>query len=145
MWNVFPPVHPFACLSSSQSIYQASLPAVFTSPPFHQTLPDLSYGYGELEPSISGICFHGLGEVHFHLVAFCSRRRQMFRQQLLTYSASFFKFQSGTIMEIHHSKHHKTYVTNFNAAMEQYANAEAKGDYAAMIALQVFSYSVHST
>ncbi len=43
-------------------------------------------------------------------------------------------------MEIHHSKHHKTYVTNFNAAMEQYANAEAKGDYAAMIALQVFFF-----
>jgi len=43
---------------------------------------------------------------------------------------------SGTIMEIHHSKHHNTYVTNFNAAMEQYADAEARGDYAAMIALQ---------
>jgi len=58
-------------------------------------LPDLSYGYGELEPSIN-----------------------------------------GNIMEIHHSKHHNTYVGNFNAAMEQYASAEAKGDYAAMIALQ---------
>ena len=44
-------------------------------------------------------------------------------------------------MEIHHSKHHKTYVTNFNAAMEQYANAEAKGDYAAMIALQVVFFT----
>jgi superoxide dismutase len=44
-------------------------------------------------------------------------------------------------MEIHHSKHHNTYVTNFNAAMEQYADAEARGDYAAMIALQVGSFS----
>ncbi len=44
-------------------------------------------------------------------------------------------------MEIHHFKHHKTYVTNFNDAMEQYANAEARGDYAAMIALQVVFFT----
>lgn len=43
---------------------------------------------------------------------------------------------SGEIMEIHHAKHHQTYVTNFNAALEKYADAEAKNDYAAMIALQ---------
>ena len=31
------------------------------------------------------------------------------------------------IMEIHHQKHHNTYVTNFNVAQEKYAEAEAKG------------------
>jgi Fe-Mn family superoxide dismutase len=31
---------------------------------------------------------------------------------------------SGQIMELHHSKHHATYVKNFNAALEQYAEAE---------------------
>ena len=43
---------------------------------------------------------------------------------------------SGEIMQLHHSKHHNTYVTNFNAAMEKYAEAEQKGDVAGMIALQ---------
>ena len=43
---------------------------------------------------------------------------------------------SGEIMQLHHSKHHNTYVTNFNAAMEKYAEAEQKGDIAGMIALQ---------
>ena len=33
---------------------------------------------------------------------------------------------SGEIMQLHHSKHHNTYVTNFNAAMEKYAEARAK-------------------
>lgn len=43
---------------------------------------------------------------------------------------------SGEIMEIHHSKHHNAYVTNFNAALEQYDAAEQKGDFQKMIALQ---------
>merc|ERR1719182_425836 len=43
---------------------------------------------------------------------------------------------SGQIMEIHHSKHHNTYVTNYNATMEAYTDAEAAGDVAKMIALQ---------
>ena len=42
----------------------------------------------------------------------------------------------GEIMALHHAKHHNTYVTNFNIAMEKYAEAEAKGDYATMISLQ---------
>jgi Fe-Mn family superoxide dismutase len=40
------------------------------------------------------------------------------------------------IMEIHHQKHHNAYVTNFNAAQEKYAEAEVKGDYSSMIAMQ---------
>ena len=40
------------------------------------------------------------------------------------------------IMELHHKKHHQAYVTNLNKALEQYAEAEQKGDLAAMINLQ---------
>ena len=43
---------------------------------------------------------------------------------------------SGEIMQLHHAKHHNTYVTNFNVAMEKYAEAELKGDVATMISLQ---------
>ncbi|DAZ92991.1 TPA: hypothetical protein N0F65_011488 [Lagenidium giganteum] len=43
---------------------------------------------------------------------------------------------SGEIMQLHHQKHHQAYVTNYNAALEQYAEAEHKGDHAKMIALQ---------
>jgi superoxide dismutase, Fe-Mn family len=43
---------------------------------------------------------------------------------------------SGQIMEIHHKKHHQAYVNNLNIALEKYADAEAKGDYEAMIGLQ---------
>lgn len=43
---------------------------------------------------------------------------------------------SGKIMEIHHSKHHAAYVANLNKALAQYAEAEEKGDLAAMIGLQ---------
>ena len=38
--------------------------------------------------------------------------------------------------QLHHTKHHAAYVANFNAALAQYADAEAKGDVARMIALQ---------
>ena len=43
---------------------------------------------------------------------------------------------SAEIMELHHSKHHNAYVTNLNIALEKYAEAEAKGDVATMIAMQ---------
>ena len=58
------------------------------------TLPDLPYGYGELEPIIS-----------------------------------------GEIMELHHSKHHATYVKNLNAALEKQDEAEAAHDIESVIAL----------
>jgi len=35
---------------------------------------------------------------------------------------------SGEIMELHHSKHHNTYVTNFNGAIEQLYEAQSKND-----------------
>jgi Fe-Mn family superoxide dismutase len=43
---------------------------------------------------------------------------------------------SGQIMELHHAKHHATYVTNVNKALEQYAEAESKKDLQTMISLQ---------
>jgi Fe-Mn family superoxide dismutase len=43
---------------------------------------------------------------------------------------------SAEIMELHYSKHHKAYVTNLNAALEKYLEAEHRQDVAAMIALQ---------
>ncbi|KAF3765366.1 hypothetical protein M406DRAFT_78195 [Cryphonectria parasitica EP155] len=36
---------------------------------------------------------------------------------------------SGQIMELHHSKHHQTYVNGLNSAIETIGDAEAKGDF----------------
>jgi superoxide dismutase, Fe-Mn family len=43
---------------------------------------------------------------------------------------------SAEIMELHHKKHHQTYVNTFNTLAEQFSDAEAKNDVAKMIALQ---------
>jgi superoxide dismutase, Fe-Mn family len=43
---------------------------------------------------------------------------------------------SAEIMELHYTKHHRGYVTNLNAALEKYHEAETKKDVAQMIALQ---------
>jgi Fe-Mn family superoxide dismutase len=43
---------------------------------------------------------------------------------------------SGQINEIHHKKHHQTYVNGYNTAIEQHAEAEAKGDVLKTIELQ---------
>jgi len=40
---------------------------------------------------------------------------------------------SARIMELHHTKHHATYVTNLNANLEKRDNALAKGDLAAVV------------
>ena len=42
---------------------------------------------------------------------------------------------SGEIMELHHSKHHKTYVDGANTALEKMAEAREKGDFAAITML----------
>ena len=73
-----------------------------TEPVTKYTLPELKYGYGELEPVIS-----------------------------------------SKLLEIHHKKHHNTYVTNLNNALEQFEgirfilNVEAKEnfDYSKMASL----------
>ncbi|KAF2020816.1 manganese and iron superoxide dismutase [Aaosphaeria arxii CBS 175.79] len=43
---------------------------------------------------------------------------------------------SGQIMELHHSKHHQTYVTSLNNFSEQLAEAQHKEDIQSQIALQ---------
>lgn len=43
---------------------------------------------------------------------------------------------SGEIMELHHAKHHAAYVKNLNAALDQYKEAEAKGDLTTMLSLE---------
>uniref|UniRef100_A0A3Q1EHA7 Superoxide dismutase n=1 Tax=Acanthochromis polyacanthus TaxID=80966 RepID=A0A3Q1EHA7_9TELE len=43
---------------------------------------------------------------------------------------------NAEIMQLHHSKHHATYVNNLNVTEEKYKEALAKGDVTAQIALQ---------
>jgi Fe-Mn family superoxide dismutase len=43
---------------------------------------------------------------------------------------------NAEIMQLHHQKHHQAYVTNLNAALEKYEQAEAKEDLDTMISLQ---------
>merc|ERR1712212_446272 len=43
---------------------------------------------------------------------------------------------SAEIMQLHHSKHHQTYVNNYNVAQEKLADAVTKDDAGAIIGLQ---------
>ena len=43
---------------------------------------------------------------------------------------------SEEIMQLHHQKHHAGYVTNLNAALEKYEQAEAKEDLTTLVSLQ---------
>jgi len=43
---------------------------------------------------------------------------------------------SAQIMELHHSKHHQTYVTNLNNALKSYSTASSSNDIPQQIALQ---------
>lgn len=43
---------------------------------------------------------------------------------------------SKEIMDLHYNKHHNTYVTNLNKALQQYEEAQQKNDLAEQIALQ---------
>jgi Fe-Mn family superoxide dismutase len=46
---------------------------------------------------------------------------------------------SGKIMELHHDKHHATYVNSYNDAVEKLADAQAKGDIQSQVALQALT------
>jgi len=53
---------------------------------------------------------------------------------------------SGAIMELHHGKHHATYVKAANTTLEQIDEARAKGDYTRLAALEralAFNLSGH--
>ncbi|PNY10784.1 superoxide dismutase [Trifolium pratense] len=43
---------------------------------------------------------------------------------------------SGEIMQIHHQKHHQTYITNYNKALEQLHDAVGKADASTTVKLQ---------
>jgi len=43
---------------------------------------------------------------------------------------------AGEIMQLHHSKHHQTYVTGLNSTLEQLAEARAKGEFGALGGLE---------
>lgn len=43
---------------------------------------------------------------------------------------------NGDIMQLHHQKHHQTYVTNYNKALEQLDEAINKGDAPTVVKLQ---------
>ncbi|XVF81949.1 hypothetical protein PTKIN_Ptkin16aG0003300 [Pterospermum kingtungense] len=43
---------------------------------------------------------------------------------------------SGDIMKVHHQKHHQTYITNYNKALEQLHEAIEKGDSSTVVKLQ---------
>lgn len=43
---------------------------------------------------------------------------------------------AGEIMELHHSKHHQTYVNGLNGALEQLAEARDKGEFGSLVGLE---------
>nr|KAJ0213138.1 hypothetical protein LSAT_V11C400210000 [Lactuca sativa] len=43
---------------------------------------------------------------------------------------------SGEIMQLHHQKHHRTYITNYNKAIEQLDDAITKGDASTVVKFQ---------
>jgi len=53
---------------------------------------------------------------------------------------------SGEIIELHHDKHHKTYVTEANATLEKLEAARASGDFGSIVGLEktlAFNVSGH--
>ena len=54
---------------------------------------------------------------------------------------SYIKVISAEIMQIHHSKHHQTYVNNLNVVEEKLADAVAKNDVSSVIGWPSFYIS----
>jgi len=101
-------------------------------------LPDLKYDYGELEPVVREL----RGDIHNFRVRYKDLPRsgtKITRHQRNTHTHIHLHIHtqiSAEIMQIHHSKHHATYVTNLNAAQTKLEEALHKGDVTSQIALQ---------
>jgi superoxide dismutase len=98
-------------------------------------LPDLPYAHSALEPVISGRLTSTLHSTCAVPHAFpVHNALNILRNALALLHAT--PMLPGEIMELHHKKHHATYVTNLNKALEEYAEAESKQDLQKMISLQ---------
>jgi superoxide dismutase len=56
--------------------------------------------------------------------------------QSRSYAKALEPYINGDIMEIHHSKHHQTYVNNYNAAEEKLSSAFQANDLTQQLTLQ---------
>ena len=102
----------------------------FSTAPHVYTLPELPYAYSALEPVISGEIMQAHSQFisdKFDCTAVTSKSTSG-RPPSPRFSLYF--------AQIHHAKHHQAYVTNLNAALQQYAEAQQKNDMQKMIALQ---------
>lgn len=92
------------------------------------TLPDLPYDYDALQcaciltTNLLVVCF-----VVFYING---------RLHSPSFQFSLVAVISAETMEIHHSKHHNTYVTNLNVALEKLDTAVSAGDVSGIIGLQ---------
>jgi Fe-Mn family superoxide dismutase len=90
--------------------------AAAAAAPVAAKLPDMPYGYGELEPVIAG------GKEHYIPSPRCTRDAGEIAQ--LSCLCVFVRVSE--IMELHHKKHHQAYVTNYNIALEKLADATVR-------------------
>ena len=93
-------------------------------------LPDLPYDFGALQPVVSGEIMQARG-----LTSPAGGFGQACKPRPDTPDCGPAHLRR-CLHQLHHSKHHNAYVTNYNTALQQYAEAEQKGDIARMIALQ---------
>ncbi|XP_031583547.2 superoxide dismutase [Mn], mitochondrial [Oreochromis aureus] len=72
-----------------------------------------------------------------HTISKVAASRQKHTLPDLTYDYGALEpYVSAEIMQLHHSKHHATYVNNLNVTEEKYQEALAKGDVTTQVALQ---------
>lgn len=110
-------INSAAAKESGQGVRTFAAAAAAANSPVQ--LPDLPYGYGELEPVISG------GEMRTVWLVGCVGLDWIVVGLDPIYDVYVPLIHTNTeIMELHHKKHHQAYVTNFNAALEKLAAAE---------------------
>lgn len=96
-------------------------------------LPDLPYDYNALERKEikveTALTFR-------RLIIVSSNRVSISLYRTVLYCFISIAVISAETMTLHHSKHHNTYVTNLNVALEKLDAAASKGDVSGIIALQ---------